>query len=334
MYVLLNNYMNQIGPYYLLVSGIGLAVTAIQYPEGAAGTVASLVERFRPRHRAKVRPAAPSTADANIVGLLAPARSDANSEGLHVEGVTVDYGGVRAVDNAEFDVRRGEIVGLIGPNGAGKTSLIDALSGFAKCSGRLSLDGSELTGMAPHDIVRAGLARTWQSPELFSDLTVGQNLVAADPSVRSFGSLVTGLVRSGRVPERVPALLAFLGLGQTADRRPDELSLGQQKLAGIARALMSRPAVLMLDEPAAGLDSAESRLLGAKLRELANRGVGLLLVEHDMDLVFAACDRVVVIEFGRIIAAGTPAEIRTNPAVLTAYLGAGAPEPILNVEGS
>lgn len=333
LYVLLNNYMNQVGPYYLLVSGVGLVVTAMQYPEGVAGTVASLVERFVPRNRTKVRPSAPDRSDADILGLLVPAHSDGNAEGLHVGGVTVDYGGVRAVDNAEFGVRRGEVVGLIGPNGAGKTSLIDALSGFTNFSGRLSLDGSELSGVAPHAIVRAGVARTWQSPELFGDLTVEQNLVVADPSVRSLGSLAKGLVRSGRaVPERVPALLAFLGLSDTADRRPDELSLGQQKLVGIARMLMSQPAVLMLDEPAAGLDSVESRLLGTKLRELANTGVGLLLVEHDMDLVFAVCDRVVVIEFGRIIAVGTPAEIRTDPAVLTAYLGTDAPEPVLTME--
>jgi branched-chain amino acid transport system ATP-binding protein len=243
---------------------------------------------------------------------------------LRATGISVRFGGVQAVADVDLEVGEGRLVGLIGPNGAGKTTFIDAISGFVRSAGRVELDGADLTGLPPHARARRGLARTWQSIELFDDLSVGENLVVAShrPSVwRTIRETVT--VPDPRPAEITPAL-ELLGLEETVDRMPSELSQGQRKLAGIARALVAKPRVLCLDEPAAGLDTRESEELGARLRGLADDGQSMLLVDHDMGLVLGICDEVVVLEFGQVIARGAPAAVRNDPQVIGAYLGSAA----------
>jgi branched-chain amino acid transport system ATP-binding protein len=226
---------------------------------------------------------------------------------LEVRGLAVRFGGVRAVDAVDLEVGQGQLVGLIGPNGAGKTTLIDALTGFVPATGTVRFAGRDLSGLAPHRRARAGLVRTWQSLELFDDLTVEENLsvAAADRSA-------------------VSAALEVVDLAAEADRLPTELSQGQRKLVGVARALAARPALLCLDEPAAGLDSSESLELGERLRAIVATGVSILLVDHDMGLVLSVSDHLYVLEFGRVIAEGPPAEVRVNERVVAAYLGASA----------
>ncbi|MWA05422.1 ATP-binding cassette domain-containing protein [Actinomadura sp. LD22] len=246
---------------------------------------------------------------------------------LTAAGLTVRYGGVRALSGVDLTVEPGTLVGLIGPNGAGKTTCIDALTGFASATGRVRLGGDDLTGLRPDVRARRGLARTWQAGELFGDLTVRENLLVA-AGHRSWRQAITEFLgRSAPDPAAAEEALDLLGLREHAGTMPDELSHGTRKLVGVARAVASRPHVLCLDEPAAGLDAGESRELGERLRSVAGTGTGVLLVDHDMDLVLSACDSVVVLEFGEVIASGAPDDVRRDPRVVAAYLGGAAATP-------
>lgn len=246
-----------------------------------------------------------------------------SEQGLHTRDLTVRYGGLVANDSVTIDVAPGEVVGLIGPNGAGKTTFVDAVTGFTACEGEIHLDGARIDALAPHQRRRAGLSRTWQSGELFGNLAVAENLLVA---ARTGGWRT--LVRDVFVPRRATAddvvtrALEVVGLRDVADTLARDLSLGQQKLVGVARALAGGAEVLLLDEPAAGLDSLESRAFARRIRSIADSGPGVLLIDHDMSLVLGVCDRVTVLEFGRQIFTGTPAEARTDPTVVAAYLGA------------
>jgi branched-chain amino acid transport system ATP-binding protein len=232
------------------------------------------------------------------------------------KGLSVSYGGVKALSAVDIEVRRGEVVGLIGPNGAGKTSFIDGVTGFAPMTGDLVLDGKSITGVRAHRRSGMGLSRTWQSVALFDDLTVRENVAVA---ARRGARRATGQSHA----ERVQGALERLGITQFASRLPGELSHGQRVLVGVARAIAAEPQVVLMDEPAAGLDDAEGRELGLFIRKLASEGMGILLVDHDMNLVLDVCDRLYVLDFGRLIASGPPSEISTNPAVIRAYLGGG-----------
>ena len=242
---------------------------------------------------------------------------------LKVERMSVRYGGVRALTDVSLDVPAGKIIGLIGPNGAGKTTLLDAVTGFARCSGSVEMNGKSIGSMVAHKRVHLGLSRTFQSLELFEDLTVRDNLlVGAD--IGRWWSVVEDVVRPNRKIDltAVDEALQLVGLTEHAEAFPPTLSHGQRKLVGVARSLASRPQVLLLDEPAAGLDSGESLAFGRELRGLVDkRGLGVLLVDHDMGLVLSVCDYIYVLEFGKTIAEGTPLEIRNNAAVVAAYLG-------------
>ena len=245
---------------------------------------------------------------------------------LATTGLSVHFGGVRAVDDVELAVEEGQLVGLIGPNGAGKTTFVDAITGFVRYTGRAELDGRDLAGMPPHARARRGLARTWQSTELFDDLSVLENLtVAAErPSVLSLAAELVG--RRPRAAESPGRALELLDLGSIAGAMPAELTQGQRKLVGVARAIAMQPRLLCLDEPAAGLDTRESEDLGQRLRHIADAGTTTLLIDHDMGLVMKICDRIVVLEFGKVIAAGPPDEVRRDPQVVKAYLGGAAAE--------
>jgi branched-chain amino acid transport system ATP-binding protein len=225
---------------------------------------------------------------------------------FRARGVSVSFGGVRAVAGVDMEIEAGELVGLIGPNGAGKTTFIDAVTGFVRYEGSVELGGAPLDGLAPHVRAQRGLARTWQTVELFDDLTVRENLTVA---------------AKGGKEASVDEELELLDLKSAADAMPWELTQAERKRAGIGRALVARPRLLLLDEPAAGLDARQSQELGQLLPGIARTGMAVLLVDHDMGLVLSVCDRVVVLESGGVIAQGTPAQIRGDDRVVAAYLG-------------
>jgi branched-chain amino acid transport system ATP-binding protein len=241
---------------------------------------------------------------------------------LQVDDLSVSFGSVRALADVNLTVPEGQLVGLIGPNGAGKTTFIDAVTGFVPASGAIVFDGEDVAALPPHTRSRRGLARTWQTIELFDDLTVRENLVVA-ARIPSFKNSLAEVVLGRRSPiaDAVGYALRILELESVADRMPSELSQGERKLVGVARALAGRSKLIMLDEPAAGLDTRESQHLGRQLRRVVDEGIGMLLVDHDMGLVLNICDTVYVIDFGKVLAHGAPEQVRTNPDVLRAYLG-------------
>ena len=246
---------------------------------------------------------------------------------LVVENLTVRYGGVKAVDNVSLHIEPGELVGLIGPNGAGKTTFIDAVCGFIPSTGAVRLGERDLTRTSAARRARAGLGRTWQGAELYDDLTVRENVRVGTYTPQWIRTFADAL--HGRSREREPEVraLGLLGLSNLGDRQADAISAGQRKLVDVARALAAQPEVILLDEPAAGLDSDERDELGPKLRAVADAGTGVLLVDHNMGLVLGTCDRIVVLDFGELLAEGTPAEIRQNASVIAAYLGSTAGQP-------
>jgi sulfate-transporting ATPase len=243
---------------------------------------------------------------------------------LSVSGVTVRFGGVVALNDVSFEVAPGHIVGLIGPNGAGKTTLLDVVTGFTSPQeGSVLLDGEPIDALGPEGRARRGMARSWQGVELFEELTVRENLlVAAD--AQNMSPYLTDLVRPGRLThsQAVNDVIAEFELERHLDQRPSELPQGTGRLVGIGRAIAIEPRVLLLDEPAAGLDSGESRELGHAIRAMVARtGIGALVVEHDVNLLLDICDRIVVLDFGRKIAEGVPDAVANDPAVIAAYLG-------------
>jgi branched-chain amino acid transport system permease protein len=293
------------GNWFLLFGGAILIITLIQNPEGVAGAFYKRTHKRQP-----VRP--PDVASTGLASLDVPGAGEPHPDAtaspagvpvLSVSGLSVAFGGVHALEQVDLEVREGELVGLIGPNGAGKTTLIDAVTGFVPFTGQVKLDGQDIGRMAAYERARLGLARTWQNTDLFDDLEVGENVAVAGGA-------------SGA--------LDLVHLGWATEAMPDQLSEGARKLVGVARALGGTPRLLCLDEPAAGLDARESDELGRSLRALADRGQTTLLIDHDMGLVLSICDRVVVLEFGRVIADGPPAAVRQNERVIAAYLGGGA----------
>lgn len=242
---------------------------------------------------------------------------------LELHGVTVLYGGVRAVDSVSLTVPGG-VVGLIGPNGAGKTTLIDAITGFVPISeGTISFRSERMEALPAHERARRGLVRTFQSLELFEDLTIKENVLVGTERAR-WWTMFADMVRPGRAsagPGRANFALAAVGLHQVDDLLPTELSHGRRRLVGLARALAMAPQLVLLDEPAAGLDDEETALLARQLRALSDEGTAILLVDHDMNLVLDVCDQVCVLDFGQVISEGTPRQVRRDPRVVGAYLG-------------
>jgi branched-chain amino acid transport system ATP-binding protein len=255
------------------------------------------------------------------------AHHESERKTLLVDEVSVGFGGVVALDEVSMSCTQGEIVGVIGPNGAGKTTLFNVICGFVQArSGTITYDGSGLEHHHPHDLARLGIARTLQGVGLCAGLTVLENaMVGAENGLHcDIGSAFLGLWRSSReerrVARRAGELLDELGVAAYSRQHPATLPYSVQKRTALARALMAEPSLLMLDEPASGLSNDEMDELGTMIRVLGAR-MGVLLVEHHMDLVMSVCDRLVVLNFGQVIADGTPASVRSDPAVATAYLG-------------
>src|SRR5690242_1990472 len=235
---------------------------------------------------------------------------------LEVDDVTVRFGGHVAVDQVSVRAEPGRITGLIGPNGAGKTTLFNAITGLiTPNAGSVRLDGNDITRLPPYRRARRGIARTFQRLELFSVLSARENIAVAAETRRGWAH------ERGHVHNTVDAIIDRIGLRDCADERVDSLPTGQARLVELGRALASKPKVLLLDEPASGQTDSETRRFAELVRELCEEGITVVLVEHDVQLVMAVCDTICVLDFGRIIASGTPDEIRTNDAVLAAYLG-------------
>jgi sulfate-transporting ATPase len=327
--------------WYGIVAGIGVILTVIFNPDGVVGPTHLFLERRRvrgvtARPEGALVPAArsagtdvtpqtdtalaPVSVDAgelvgSSAGVSSNGTTDASRNGtggplLDVRNLTVRYGGVVAVDDVTFSVEAGQIVGLIGPNGAGKTTTIDALCGFHEYEGSVALGAQDVTGLSPHRRAVLGLARTFQLAGVSDDLTVEENVQVGQQRAGSHDAA------------ELTRILEDLGLVEMRDLQVSMLSQGQRQLVSVARALAGKPRLLLLDEPAAGLDSTESLWLADRLRQVRDTGVTILLVDHDMSLVLNLCDRIAVLDFGALIATGTPEEIRKNQQVSTAYLGA------------
>jgi sulfate-transporting ATPase len=324
------------GKYIVLIGGISVMVLVVLNQNGLVKEWISQVAFIRsklarvfpilaPRRRAEAPPLRAETATNRV-----PERV------LEIRDLTVKYDGTVAVEGFSTSLRPGRVLGLIGPNGAGKTTLIDAVTGFKRAaSGTLLLDGHDISRLSPTSRARAGIGRSFQSLELFDDSTVLANLrSASDP--HDFLSYLSDLVypRDPPLTGEVVSVIKEFRLEGDLDRVVENLPYGERRLLAIARAVVARPSILLLDEPAAGLDEVETKELAHLIRRLADEwGIGVLLVEHDVDFVMSVCDEVVVLDFGRTIAVGVPEQVRKDHAVIAAYLGepeeaVSAPEPV------
>lgn len=310
-----NAIFSGIEEYIPLIGGVLILLIILGNQDGQVSEISKLGRRLRSKRAER---------DAPPIELPAERRERVPARSLEVRDLTVRFGGVLALDTLSLEVLPGSVVGLIGPNGAGKTTAIDAMTGFvAPSAGTITLDADDISGHSAARRARAGVSRSFQSLELFEDMTVLENLLTASDR-RDRASYLRDLVapHADPLPGEVVAAIREFGLESALNTRVEDLPYGQRRLLAIARAVATRPSILLLDEPAAGLSGVESIELARLVRRLADEwGMGVLLVEHNMDFVMTVCDRLVVLDFGRTIAHGSPEVIRNDPAVVAAYLG-------------
>ncbi len=322
--------------YYMMVYAAGIVAVMIFMPSGIAGLVRGWAVSQRLRNwwasgSAAARQVAATTQEADpIGGSLAPSVSGGGSDGtlLAVRGLAKHFGGLKAVDGVDMEVRLGAIQALIGPNGSGKTTILNMLSGlYIPTAGEILLNGMRITGRKPHVITKHGVARTFQNIRLFGEMTVLENVLIGQHSRSRAGLLGSVLQPSSQQAEEAAmrrkalAMLAFVGLRGKEFAEAKSLPYGRQRLLELARALVSDPKLLLLDEPAAGLNSAETETLVELLFQIRDRGITILLVEHDMSLVMNVSDHITVLNFGKKIAEGPVETIEKNQEVIDAYLG-------------
>jgi len=308
--------LHQFSDYRLILYGLLLLGSTYFLPQGVAGAINDWLARFRPEPPwGEARPAAPAPA-------VAPAL-------LETRGVRMAFGGLQALTDVNLTVAPGSIHALIGPNGAGKTTLLNILSGYYRATaGVVRFGRRELQGQPAHRIARGGIGRTFQTTQLFEEMTVLENVQVglAGPRLGGIGGALLGrravARREAGLRDEALALLAFVGYSGSPAERARNLAFGHRRLVEIARALAARPAVLLLDEPAAGLAAAEIDELRRLLQRVREAGIALFLVGHHMELVMEVSDRVTVLDYGRVIAEGPPDQIQSDPAVVEAYLGA------------
>jgi len=310
--------------YIVLVFGLILLATLPKFPNGVASNNEAQWRWLARRIPARLRD--PSGERDEEPGELRVPHAV-----LDASHIGVSFGGVIALDDVSLSVQGGEIVGLIGSNGAGKTTLIDVISGFSRQrTGTVTLDGVSIDSCSPFQRSRRGMGRSFQSLELFDDLSVRENLLAAcEPRDRlSYATTLVHPIRSG-LSKAASAAVREFGLTEHLGRVPAELSSGQRRLVGLARAVAAQPSILMLDEPAAGLDESETAELGRLIRRTARDwGIGVVLVEHDLSLVLTVCDRLVVLDYGQLLAEGPTAEVAADPRVIEAFIGAPVLTPV------
>ena len=303
-----------IAEYLPLVAGLGVIQVLRTAPDGLASLYSAQFRKVfalrRPTRLAKVEDNDAREMRAKTI--------------LDVKGLTVRFGGVTALDDVSVTVAPGEILGVIGPNGAGKTTLLDAVTGYVKTAGGvIKIYDTDIGKWSPEKRSRSGLVRSFQAVELFEEMSIRDNFLIASDS-QSPVHFLTDLVKPGvqTQPAVMTDIITDFKLKDVLQKRPSELSHGPARMAGIARAMITRPSVLLLDEPASGLDTNERKELKALIGAVAHeQGVAVVLIEHDVGLVLETCDRIMVLNFGQIIAMGTPEEIRTDPVVIASYLG-------------
>ena len=255
---------------------------------------------------------------------------------LSIKKLGKHFGGLTVLEDVSFDVPVGGIFGLIGPNGAGKTTVFNLITGLLRPStGTVAFEGHDLSGLAPHQVTQLGIARTFQNIRIFKEMTLLENVLVGMHAQLGYGAL--GSVLNGRAFRRAEAqgreraleLLSWVRLEDRAGLLADNLSYGYQRKLEFARALATKPRLLLLDEPVAGMNPAEKTVLMEEIQNIARRGFGVFLIEHDMRFVMGLCERIAVLNFGRIIAEGSPEEVRSNPEVIEAYLGREDAEEVL-----
>jgi ABC-type branched-subunit amino acid transport system ATPase component/ABC-type branched-subunit amino acid transport system permease subunit len=323
MVVLLPQLLAGLAEYQVLFFGAVLLLVLWLAPEGIVGEIRRRFGAAAPTHRAQDR--------VDVADYLARSAQRAM---LEARGVGLSFGGVRALSDVDFTAPAGKVTSLIGPNGAGKTTLLNLLSGlYRPATGTIALGAQALTGRAPHAIARAGIARTFQTSQLFAGLSVLDNVRVGLRRHRLGNPIPLGRGADDEEERRLAeSLLVFVGYGDALERSAGELAHIDKRLVEIARALATGPKVLLLDEPAAGLGADDKLRLRALLRRLVDLGLAVVLIEHDMSLVMEVSDAVVVLDAGRRIAAGVPADVQNDPAVLKAYLGAGEIAPAVRRE--
>jgi branched-chain amino acid transport system permease protein len=302
-------FLKSIPGLYLAIYGLSVILIIRYMPDGIWGFVNILTARWRGKPKVKIAAPALQLAPATVGGDIV----------LSVKALSKHFGGLKAVDDVDFEVRRGGVHALIGPNGSGKTTTLNVLSGLYKAtSGTVKLDGTDITDMPPHQRAVAGLGRTFQNIRLFRSMTALENVVIG---AERPGNILIGRAGDDALNERAMSALSFVGLGTRAHELISSFSYGHQRLIEIARALAANPTLLLLDEPAAGLNSSEKLELHALLKRIAAQGLTILIIDHDMTLVSEAAQHITVLNFGRRIADGESMGVLRHPDVVSAYLG-------------